>query len=251
MSIHVAILRSPYPDLILRGRKTVESRLYRTRRPPVGVVKRGERLFIKESGGGWAATAVAGEVVEHEGLDPAGMRALRDRWDGEVLGGRAYWESKVQSTYAVLVRLTAVEPLEVGPVYPRSGYRAWHVLDENLSPLMEALLTDGGVRNGYVNLPRVSRRLAEGEDFVLMMPDGEEVRTQMAAGVTAGGGGRVRWRGWRRYFAEAGVGGGDVLRLVAQPMAGEGTEAGLRRFQVSFSSPGEPRTNEAVASSLL
>ena len=160
MSIHVAILRPPYPELILSGEKTVESRLYATRQPPVGGVTEGERLFIKISGGAWAATALAGDVEEYHDLTPERFDELRERYQASVLGSDEYWESKRHVRYAVFVHLRSVEPLDVGPAYARNGYRAWHVLDERLSPLREVTLTAGRFAIGMRRCP--SLRIACG-----------------------------------------------------------------------------------------
>ncbi len=49
---HVAILskEKPWLEWIRTGKKTIESRWYKTRRTPYGRVKKGDRIFFKESG---------------------------------------------------------------------------------------------------------------------------------------------------------------------------------------------------------
>lgn len=216
VSIHVAILRRPYPELILSGEKTVESRLYQTRQPPVGCVQPGERLFIKVSGGAWAATAIAAAVDEHTHLTRTQMQALRERYQPTVLGTDEYWKSKLGSRYAVFITLRDVERFDTGPAYPSNGYRAWHVLDERLSPLREVTLTAGAIRNRYATMPFASPRLRQ-EPFTLVLPDDERVETRLYEGGT-----RIAWRGWGKVFE--GASAGDVLRFV---------RVGEREFAVS------------------
>lgn len=113
--IHVAILHRRYLDLILLGVKTVESRLLRTRRTPYGMVRTGERVYFKESGGPFRATAVAGRVVHLGALTPADVRRLARQFEGEIRGGAAYWRSKSTARVATLVWLTQVRPIAFGP----------------------------------------------------------------------------------------------------------------------------------------
>jgi hypothetical protein len=205
MPVHVAILRRPYLDLILAGRKTIESRLTQTAMPPFGAIVPGERVFLKVSAGPFMATALATHVECHDGLTPAKVDSLRRRLDTAVCGGHAYWHSKRFSRYATFVTLGEVEPIDVGPAYPKS-MKAWHVVDERLSPLREFKVTAGALRNNYALLPGP---LSPGRPpFTLVLPDGREVRTQIARGHM------IRWRGWGQYYREHGVRVGDRVRFV-------------------------------------
>ena len=216
MPVHVAILRRPYLDLILAGRKTVESRLTRTAMPPYRAIAPGERVFLKQSAGPFMATAVATHAEFHEGLTPAKVGALRRRLDTAVCGGDAYWHAKRQSRYATFVTLGAVEPIDVGPKYPKS-MKAWHVVDDRLSPLREFRVTAGALRNNYALLPGPLTPGMSG--FTLVLPDGRAVQTQFTRGQM------IRWRGWGPYYRAHGVGPGDRVRFVA---------LAPRRYRVTF-----------------
>jgi hypothetical protein len=218
MSIHVAILKRPYLKMILSGQKTVESRLTRTAQPPYHAIETGQRIFIKASSGPFMATAVAGEVEQHQGLEPHDILRLRMRHDRTVCGNDEYWELKSQSRFAVFVHLTHVEPIEVGPKYPKS-MRAWHVLDDSLSPLMDTPLTGGAIRNHYLSLPSSSARMRR-QKLILLMPDGREITTAFADGKP-----RLRWRGWGAYYQPLHLTPGDTVRFVA---------LGGRRYRVTF-----------------
>jgi hypothetical protein len=221
MAVHVAILKRPYLQWILSGRKTVESRLTRTAQPPYGAVQAGERLFLKVSAGPFLATAVAAEVEQLAQLTPEAVRKLYRKYNAAVCGDAAYWQSKAASRFATFIRLRDVEPIDVGPRYRKVNMKAWHVLPEQASPLMEVALTAGAIRNRYVRWPWPTTRAeadANGEAVTLLLADGQEVRTERV-------GGRLRWRGWAAYFAAEGLAGGDRVRFVA---VGEG------RYRVSF-----------------
>ncbi len=208
MSIHVAILKRPYVRLILEGKKTVESRLMRSAQPPYRAIETGERLFIKASSGPFMATAIAGPVEQHEGLVPNDIHKLRRRHNRAVCGDDAYWVLKESSRFAVFIHLNDVEPIDVGPRYVKS-MRAWHVVDDLLSPLLDIPLTDGAIRNRYLSLPGASEEMRS-QPVTLLMPNGREVVTGFANGKPM-----LRWRGWGPYFDEYQIACGDVVRLIA------------------------------------
>lgn len=218
MPIHVAILKRPYLNLILSGQKTIESRLTRTAQPPFGSIEPGERIFLKASSGPFMATAVAGRVEQHRDLEPYDVLRLRVRHDLAVCGDDAYWEMKRDSRFAVFVELTRVEPIETGPVYPKS-MRAWHVVEDKLNPVMDVTLTVGAIRNRYLSLPGTSAKTRL-RKLTLLMPDGSEVATGFAAGKP-----RLRWRGWGDYYQAHTMRPGDAVRVVA---------LGSGRYRVTF-----------------
>ena len=216
--LHVAILKPAYVKAILRGEKTVESRMTTTRQPPFGQIAAGERLFLKASGGPFMATAIAGDVEQHEGLDREATRLLYRRYHASVGGDAAYWQSKADSRFAVFVTLRDVEPMDVGPAYRVANMRAWYALDESESPVVDLMLTKGAIRNRWVAIPRRYRRFPEGPATVLM-PDGVVLESQINPRRHLGG------RGWRRYHEAYAVRPGDAVRVVA---------VGERRYRVSF-----------------
>ena len=97
--------------------------------------------------------------------------------------------------YVTLVRLAQVEPIEVGPRFKPQSMRAWYVLDDAASPLLDVTLTDGALRNAYLVLPgRV----------------GADARGAVHAGAARQAGGRDR--AGRRPGAGAVARVGEVLR---------------------------------------
>ncbi len=218
MPIHVAILKRPYLKLILSGHKTVESRLTRNAPPPYNVIATGERIFLKASSGPFMATALAGNIEQHSNLNPTDIKKLRKRLDKAVCGNDEYWQLKRESRFAVFVSLMQVEPIEVGPVYPKS-MRAWHVVEDRLSPLMDITLSGGAIRNNYLSLPDTSPKM-RGRDITLLMPDGKEIATGFADGKPM-----LRWRGWGAYYQQSHLTPGDIARFVA---------IGSGRYRVSF-----------------
>lgn len=226
MVCHVAILKPIYVNAILSGAKTIESRLMKVAMAPYGQVAVGDRLFIKDSGGPFRATAVVDDVDEYNNLQPDEVMRLHEAYVDRVGGEYAYWWGKRMSRYAVFMHLTEVEPIDVGPRYQKSGYRAWFVLDERLSPLREVVLTAGAIRNRYVRPSKAAgwspRRMK------LILPDGEEVDTMLAER------GLIQWRGWARYFDEYAMAAGDRVRFVLQGTDVLPDGERVNRYRVSF-----------------
>ena len=216
VSVHVAILHKAYLKLVLTGEKTVESRLYRSARPPYGAIQPGERIYLKLAGGPFTALARAGRVEHHEALGPDDVDALHRRFEPAVRGGDAYWHAKRAARYATFVELVDVEPIDVGPAYRSDGYRAWFVLPDDADPVHDVTLSAGALRNRYV-IP--GRWMTRPPTIALHLPDGRVVTTQRTPR------GHLRWRGWGAYFHAHAVAAGDRVRFVR---LGEAT------YRVSF-----------------
>jgi len=217
MGVHVAILKRPYLHLVLDGRKTVESRLSRSAVPPYGQVHEGDRIYLKASGGPFMAVARAGWIESHEALTPARIDRLRKRHNNQVRGDTAYWAMKRQAQYATFIELRDVRPINAGPAFKPSPYRAWFVLADDADAALrsggdqrsvQVALTAGAVRNRYVPIKGHVDFFPTG-DFTLALPDGRMVRTSVYQRQ------RIRWRGWGRYFDSHGLGAGDAVRFVA------------------------------------
>ncbi|MCA9294734.1 MAG: ASCH domain-containing protein [Phycisphaerales bacterium] len=125
MTTHVAVLKRRYIDLLLEGRKTMESRLSVTRREPFGIVVPGDAIYFKESGGPYRARAVVADVELVDGLTPRAVSALRRRVNSQVLGDPAYWQSKRTAKYATLLTFIELEVCSRGPALPVLAGRAW------------------------------------------------------------------------------------------------------------------------------
>jgi hypothetical protein len=79
---HVAIMKRSWGLIpkILSGEKTIESRWYQTRRAPWGKVKRGERVYFKNSGAPVTARATVAKVLQFEDLTPTNVRGIFRRY---------------------------------------------------------------------------------------------------------------------------------------------------------------------------
>ncbi|HEX7009658.1 MAG TPA: ASCH domain-containing protein [Phycisphaeraceae bacterium] len=206
--MHVAILMPAYLRMILKGRKTIESRLSSRKMPPYRMIQAGQRIFFKASGGPFRATAIAQHVDFYDDLTPQRVRELRQRFQGRICADEGYWRAKQRCRYATLIHLAQVEPIDTGPRYRPSSYLAWFVLPDEANPLLDVELTSGAIRNHYVSIHPHARFFPEAL-FTLRLPDGQTIQTSLYRQR------RIGWRGWGRYFQQHQLQPGDRVRFVA------------------------------------
>ena len=126
---HLIILKKPYLEMILEGRKRIELRLYKSRHPAFGRVFAGDKLFLKISSGSVCATATVEAVKNFENLTPERILELKHLYNHDIGGGDEHWQSKFDCKYCLLVWLTDVEVIE--PIrIQKKDWRAWVVLSE-------------------------------------------------------------------------------------------------------------------------
>ncbi len=126
---HLVILKKPYLDAILDGRKQIESRFTRTKRPAFGRVLAGDKLFLKVSSGPVCARATVEAVKNFENLTPGQIIEIKQRYNHYIKGSDEYWLSKMNCSFGFLVWLRDVKPIE--PVrINKKDWRAWVVLTE-------------------------------------------------------------------------------------------------------------------------
>jgi len=126
---HLVILKKQYLDLILQGKKTIESRLLKTKHPPLGQINLGDKLFLKQSSGPVCATAMVKAVKTYENLTPQKIAELKNLYNNKVLGADEYWNWKQNSKFAIFAWLENVK--QIPPVYiDKKDWRAWVVLTE-------------------------------------------------------------------------------------------------------------------------
>lgn len=126
---HLAILKKPYLDAIIEGRKTLESRFTKTRQPYWGQIQPGDEIFLKLSSGPVCATATAAAVKYFENLTPKQILQFKQRYNHLICGSDHYWESKTNCKFGFLVWLEGVRSIK--PVHiNKRDWRAWVVLTE-------------------------------------------------------------------------------------------------------------------------
>ena len=126
---HLVILKKPYLEAILDGRKRIESRFAKTRRYAFGRVLPGDKLFLKVSSGPVCATATAAAVRNFENLTPKQIVEIKQQYDRYIGGSNEYWQSKMNCRFGFLVWLKDIKPIEPMRIN-KKDWRAWVVLTE-------------------------------------------------------------------------------------------------------------------------
>jgi hypothetical protein len=123
------ILKKPYLDAILAGRKKIESRFTKGRQYACGRVSAGDKLFLKESSGPVRATAKVKGVRNFENLTPNRIIEIKQQYNQHILGSDEYWLSRNDCGSGFLVWLEEVK--SISPVrINKKDWRAWVVLTE-------------------------------------------------------------------------------------------------------------------------
>jgi ASC-1-like (ASCH) protein len=140
---HLVILKKPYLDMILEGRKRIELRLYKTKHPAFGRVFAGDKLFLKVSSGSVCAIATVEKVKTFENLTPERILELKQQYNHYIGGGDEHWQSKMDSKYCLLVWLKDVKTIEPVQIH-KKDWRAWVVLTDKND---FGLLKNAAIRN--------------------------------------------------------------------------------------------------------
>ena len=126
---HLVILKKPYLEAILDGRKQIESRFTKTKRYAFGRVLPGDKLFLKISSGPVCAAATVKAVKNFENLTPEQIAEIKQQYNNYIVGNDEYWHSRTNCKFGFLVWLKDVRAIE--PVRIRKkDWRAWVVLTE-------------------------------------------------------------------------------------------------------------------------
>jgi len=123
----LVILKKTYVDAIIEGRKTIESRFYRTKHKWLSRIEKGDKLFLKVSSGPVAATAAVEAVKQFGNLTAGQITTLKDKYNRHILGDEKYWLEKMNSRFGILVWLKDVQ--QIAPRFiTKADWRAWVVL---------------------------------------------------------------------------------------------------------------------------
>jgi len=126
---HLVILKKPYLDAILSGKKKVESRFSKSRRNFLNSIKAGDLLFLKQSSGPVCATARIEKAKLFENLTAKKILEIKQQFNSLICGDEDFWQSALDCRFATLVKLTDVKRIE--PVrINKKDWRAWVVLTE-------------------------------------------------------------------------------------------------------------------------
>jgi ASC-1-like (ASCH) protein len=127
---HLVILKKPYLDAILEGRKRIESRFSRAKPRFFAQVLPGDMLFLKQSSGPVRAMAKVAAVENLEHLTPDRVLQTKRRYNSQIKAPDEYWRRKIDSRFGLLIWFKDARPIRPMRINKRD-WRAWVVLTEN------------------------------------------------------------------------------------------------------------------------
>lgn len=132
MQHHLAIFTQPWLDLILDGKKTIDSRFTKVRCAPYGKIKAGDLVYLKESSGSVKGQFTVAKVEVFADLTSETLYEIDARYRREIfadLPSQSFWEKWLVSKYATLIHTKNITAYQKPFRYPRKGRAAWMLLD--------------------------------------------------------------------------------------------------------------------------
>ena len=130
MTHHLVILQKTYFTRILRGTKTTECRLSKTKRAPYQRVRRGDTLWLKQSGGNIKGKVRVHSVTYFQLEKPLTLNSLRKQYSDTIQANQDFFERHKNARFVTLIHLSQIRvitPIRV----KKSDQHAWVVLSES------------------------------------------------------------------------------------------------------------------------
>lgn len=126
---HLAIFSGNTAELILQGKKTIESRFSKLRIAPFGVVSTGDLVYIKPSGEEIIGQFRVKKVISYDGLTTEDMLSLRKEFGAQVMADEDYWKGRMGSRYGTLIFIGDSARFITSPIrLTKKDLRGWVVL---------------------------------------------------------------------------------------------------------------------------
>ncbi len=135
MQYHLAIFTQPWLDLILDGKKTIDSRLSKVRCAPYGKISEGDVVYMKENVGLVKGQFIASKIETYEDLTTERLHNIRSHYHREIfvdMGFEEFREKWTFAKYATLIHITNVRTYKNPFPFPKKDRRSWILLDKSL-----------------------------------------------------------------------------------------------------------------------
>lgn len=130
MTKHLAIFKGGVEELILVGKKTIETRFSKTKIAPFGVVSCGDLVYMKTSGGEIVGQFIVQKVIFYDGTSPNDILYIKDTHGKEIMAGESYWKDKVNSRYGSLIFIREPFRFITSPIISnKKDLSGWKVLE--------------------------------------------------------------------------------------------------------------------------
>jgi hypothetical protein len=141
MTVHLAIFRQPYLDLLLNAEKTADIRLSKARIAPFERVQVGDTVLLKASSGPVLGYATVDDVLSFPDLTPEGVDALRARYSFELHLPDDFWKQYRDARYGTLIFLKDIRTMQPIRIWGK-GRSGWQLLDTQQERQIESELSE-------------------------------------------------------------------------------------------------------------
>lgn len=126
---HLAIFKGNGGELILLGKKTIESRFSKRKNPPFGEISSGDLVYIKPSGKDPIGQFRVRKVIFYDGLDDEDIKWIKNTFGGAIAQQNDYWKKISDSKYGTLIFIGNSSRFITAPIkIPKKDLRGWVVL---------------------------------------------------------------------------------------------------------------------------
>src|SRR3989344_1254912 len=103
MQKHLAIFKGNGGELILSGKKTVESRFSKRKSPPFNNISSGDLVYIKPTGKEIIGQFRVQKVIFFDGLEEKDVEEIKKRYGKGLAVDLNYWKGKSGVKYGTLI----------------------------------------------------------------------------------------------------------------------------------------------------
>lgn len=129
MKGHLAIFKGNGGELILEGKKSIESRFSKRKDPPFAAVAPGDLVYIKPTGAEIIGQFRVKKVIFYDGLETGDIRDIKEKYNDQIQGPSEYWMKNQSSRYGSLIFIGNSSRFITAPIkIPKKDHRGWVVL---------------------------------------------------------------------------------------------------------------------------
>jgi len=126
---HLAIFKGDGANLILSGKKTIESRFSKRKNVPFGVISKGDLVYMKPSGKDVIGQFRVQKVIFFDGLEEKDIEEIQLKYAGFIVVENEYWEKKKDAKYGTLIFIGESSRFLTSPIkLTKKDLRGWVVL---------------------------------------------------------------------------------------------------------------------------
>lgn len=126
---HLAIFKGNAGEDILLGKKTIESRFSKVKKPPFGIVAAGDLVYIKPSGKEIIGEFRVKKVIFFDGLTAEDLEMIKKTFGWAIAQANDYWEKVKNARFGSLIFIGDCTCFITSPVrIKKKDLRGWVVL---------------------------------------------------------------------------------------------------------------------------